>query len=121
LSFTASLMDEGWARPLFTYPLCWGYFADKVIGSRTNDIDPWCQGIRSPCFHLFGPYFIGVWYLALAIGMETAGNLGESIDRIAAENSMSYFFWILTLIPVAVGVVSIVCQPFIKKLMHDVK
>jgi dipeptide/tripeptide permease len=68
-----------------------------------------------------GMFCLGLGMAAVAIGMETAGNLGESIDRIAAENSMSYFFWILTFIPVAVGVVSIVCQPFIKKLMHDVK
>jgi POT family proton-dependent oligopeptide transporter len=59
--------------------------------------------------------------MALAIGMKTAGKLDQNIDKVAEENGISYFFWILTLIPIAVAVVSIVCQPFIIKLLHGVK
>lgn len=63
----------------------------------------------------------GIWYLAVAIGMKTAGKFGENIDKIANEDGISYFFWILTLIPVALGIFSIVMNPIIKKLMHGVR
>lgn len=66
-------------------------------------------------------FMYGVWYLAIAIGNKAAGKFGENIDAIAEEHGISYFFWILTIIPVAVGVVSIVAQPLIKRWMHGVK
>ena len=52
-------------------------------------------------------FMFGVWYLAIAIGMKAAGVFGENIDKIADENGISYFFWILTIISVAMAVVSI--------------
>ena len=63
----------------------------------------------------------GIWYLAVAIGMKLAGVFGENIDRIAEENGISYFFWMLTLIAGVLGVFSIIMNPVIKKLMHGVK
>lgn len=66
-------------------------------------------------------FMFGVWYLAVAIGMKGAGKFGENIDSIANEEGISYFFWLLTGVSVAVGVLSIVFQPVIKKLMHGVK
>ncbi len=66
-------------------------------------------------------FMFGVWYLAVAIGMKGAGKFGENIDKIADENGISYFFWILTLVSVAVAIFSIVMTPVIKKLMHGVK
>ncbi len=66
-------------------------------------------------------FMFGVWYLAVAIGMKGAGKFGENIDKIANEEGISYFFWLLTIVSVAVGVISIVFQPVIKKLMHGVK
>lgn len=66
-------------------------------------------------------FMFGVWYLAVAIGMKGAGKFGENIDKIADENGISYFFWILTLVSVVVAVFSIVMTPIIKKLMHGVK
>jgi POT family proton-dependent oligopeptide transporter len=63
----------------------------------------------------------GIWYLAIAIGMKTAGKLGENIDRIANVEGISYFFWILTLVPIILGVFSLIMHPVIKKLMHGVK
>ncbi|PSR10281.1 MAG: MFS transporter [Bacteroidetes bacterium] len=65
-------------------------------------------------------FMFGVWYLAIAIGMKTAGKLGESIDAIAAEHGLSYFFWILTAVPIVMGIVSILFTPVMKKLMHGV-
>lgn len=66
-------------------------------------------------------FMFGVWYLAIAIGMKGAGVFGENVDKIADENGISYFFWILTVISVIAGVVSILFQPVIKKLMHGVR
>lgn len=66
-------------------------------------------------------FMFGVWYLAVAIGMKGAGKFGENIDKIANEQGISFFFWMLTGISVAVGVLSIVFQPIIKKLMHGVR
>ena len=63
----------------------------------------------------------GIWYLAVAIGMKGAGKFGENIDAIADEKGISYFFWILTIVSLAVGLISIVFQPVIKKLMHGVR
>ena len=66
-------------------------------------------------------FMFGVWYLAIAIGMKLAGMFGENVDRIANENGISYFFWMLTFIAVGLGVFSVIMQPVIKKLMHGIK
>jgi len=66
-------------------------------------------------------FMFGVWYLAVAIGMKGAGMFGENIDKIANEHGLSYFFWMLTLVSVTVGIISIIFQPVIKKLMHGVR
>lgn len=66
-------------------------------------------------------FMFGVWYLAVAIGMKGAGMFGENIDKIANEHGLSYFFWMLTLISIAVGIFAVVMAPVIKKLMHGVK
>jgi len=63
----------------------------------------------------------GIWYLAVAIGMKGAAKFGENIDKIADENGISYFFWMLTIVSVSVGLLSIVMGPIIKKLMHGVR
>ncbi|MCB0443421.1 MAG: MFS transporter, partial [Flavobacterium sp.] len=63
----------------------------------------------------------GIWYLAVAIGMKGAAKFGENIDKIADEKGISYFFWMLTFVSIAIGIISIVFQPFIKKLMHGVR
>lgn len=66
-------------------------------------------------------FMYGVWYLAVAIGMKGAGKFGENIDKVANEEGISYFFWLLTLVSAAVGIISVAFQPVIKKLMHGVK
>lgn len=66
-------------------------------------------------------FMFGVWYLAVAIGMKGAGKFGENIDAIANEHGLSYFFWMLTIISLAVGIFSISMTPVIKKLMHGVR
>jgi len=66
-------------------------------------------------------FMFGIWYLAVAIGMKGAGMFGENIDKIANEHGLSYFFWMLTLISIVVGIFAIVMSPVIKKLMHGVR
>ena len=66
-------------------------------------------------------FMFGVYYLAVAIGMKLAGVFGENVDKIANENGISYFFWMLTAIAAVLGVFAIVMQPIIKKLMHGVR
>ena len=66
-------------------------------------------------------FMFGVWYLAVAIGMKGAGKFGENIDKIANENGISYFFWILTTVSIVMACISIAFQPMIKKMMHGVK
>lgn len=63
----------------------------------------------------------GIWYLAIAIGNKSAGMFGEKSEALANENGLSYFFWILTILPIALGLFSLVMTPFIKKLMHGVR
>ncbi|NMH88423.1 peptide MFS transporter [Flavivirga algicola] len=66
-------------------------------------------------------FMFGVWYLAIAIGMKGAGVFGENVDKIANENGISYFFWILTIVSLVAAFFSIVMTPIIKKLMHGVR
>ncbi|MGV3698069.1 peptide MFS transporter [Flavobacterium sp.] len=66
-------------------------------------------------------FMFGVWYLAVAIGMKGAGIFGENIDTIANEHGLSYFFWLLTIISVAIATLSVAMSPVIKKLMHGVR
>lgn len=66
-------------------------------------------------------FMFGIWYLAIAIGQKAAGNMGGMIDKISEEYSLSTFFLIFTLVPAGVGLVSILLNPVLKKLMHGVK
>jgi POT family proton-dependent oligopeptide transporter len=63
----------------------------------------------------------GIWYLAVAIGMKGAAKFGENIDKIADEKGISYFFWMLAIVSIAVAIFSLIMTPIIKKLMHGVK
>jgi len=63
----------------------------------------------------------GIWYLAIAIGMKLAGVFGEASESIAKNEGLSYFFWILTEIAFALGLLSALLYPVIKKLMHGIK
>ena len=63
----------------------------------------------------------GIWYLAVAIGMKGAAKFGENIDKIADENGLSYFFWMLAIISLVVAALSFIMTPIIKKLMHGVR
>ena len=66
-------------------------------------------------------FMFGMWYLAIAIGNKLAAILGGEIENITKEYSLSTFFLIFTIVPAAAGVVVIVLNPILKKLMHGVR
>jgi len=66
-------------------------------------------------------FMYGMYYLAIAIGMKLAGVFGGASEGIAEESGISYFFWILTAVSVALGVLCIVLSPIVKKLMHGIR
>lgn len=66
-------------------------------------------------------FMFGVWYLAIAVGQKAAGTMGGMIDKISEQYSLGTFFLIFTLIPIGVGIISIILNPFLKRLMHNVR
>ena len=66
-------------------------------------------------------FMFGVWYLALAIGNKTSGQMGAMIDDITAKYDISTFFLIFTFVPIIIGVIALMLNPVLKKLMHGVK
>lgn len=66
-------------------------------------------------------FMFGVWYLAIAVGQKAANTMGGMIDKISAEYSLGTFFLIFTLIPIAVGIISILLNPVLKRLMHGIR
>ena len=66
-------------------------------------------------------FMFGVYYLAIAIGNKLAHYVGGDIEKITAEHGLSTFFLIFTIIPIGLGVVSLLLHPLLKRLMHGVK
>jgi len=66
-------------------------------------------------------FMFGVWYLAIAVGQKAAGTMGGMIDKISEKYSMGTFFLIFALIPIGVGLLSILLNGVLKKLMHGVR
>lgn len=63
----------------------------------------------------------GMWYLAIAIGNKIAASLGGMVEQVEQEYSLSVFFLIFTVIPAIAGVIVILLNPVLKKLMHGVR
>lgn len=66
-------------------------------------------------------FMFGVYYLAIAIGNKLAHYIGGDIEKITAEYSLSTFFLIFTIVPIALGFVSLLLHPLLTRLMHGVK
>lgn len=66
-------------------------------------------------------FMFGIWYLAIAIGNKLAGSTGGMIDQITEEYSLSTFFMLFFIIPAGAGVLVMLMNPLIKRLMHGVK
>ena len=63
----------------------------------------------------------GVWYIAVAIGNKVAGLMGGKIEEITAQYDLTTFFLIFTIVPGVLGLLAILLNPLIKKLMHGVQ
>ena len=63
----------------------------------------------------------GMWYLAIAIGNKLAAVVGGQIENITEEYSLSVFFLIFTIVPTVAGLIILLLNPVLKKLMHGVK
>ena len=66
-------------------------------------------------------FMFGVYYLAIAIGNKLAHYVGGDIEKITNEHGLSTFFLIFTIIPIGMGIVSLLLNPLLKKLMHGVR
>jgi POT family proton-dependent oligopeptide transporter len=62
----------------------------------------------------------GIWYLHIAIANKIAGVMGGEIESITKDYSLSTFFLIFTIVPIAAGVIIVLLNPLLKKLMHGV-
>jgi POT family proton-dependent oligopeptide transporter len=63
----------------------------------------------------------GVWFVANFIANYAAGITGSYIDPIVEEYGMSVFFLIFTLIPLGAGVVMLMLNKTLLKMMHGIK
>jgi len=66
-------------------------------------------------------FMFGIWYLAIAIAQKVAAVLGGQVEAIQQEYSLSHFFFLFTAIPAGAGLLVMVLNPLIKKLMHGIK
>lgn len=66
-------------------------------------------------------FMFGMWYLAIAIAQKLAAILGGQVEVIREEYSLSHFFFLFTLIPAAAGVLVMILNPVLKKLMHGIR
>lgn len=66
-------------------------------------------------------FMFGIWYLAIAIGNKLAASLGGEIENITNQYSLSTFFQIFTVVPFVAGILVILLNPMLKKLMHQIK
>jgi proton-dependent oligopeptide transporter, POT family len=66
-------------------------------------------------------FMFGVFYLAIAIGNKLAHYIGGDIERITQEYSLSTFFLIFTVIPISLGLISLLLHPLLKRLMHGIR
>ncbi|TDS17709.1 peptide MFS transporter [Sphingobacterium paludis] len=66
-------------------------------------------------------FMFGMWYLAIAIAQKLAAILGGQVETIQENYSLSHFFFLFTIIPAAGGILVMVLNPLIKRLMHGIK
>jgi POT family proton-dependent oligopeptide transporter len=66
-------------------------------------------------------FMFGMWYVAIAIGNKLAAQLGGMVEEIQNEYSLSGFFWMVTAFPFIAGIIVMLLNKPLKKLMGDVK
>lgn len=63
----------------------------------------------------------GVWFVANFIANLTAGVTGSYIDPIVEEYGMTTFFMIFTLIPIGAGVIMVLLNRTLIRMMHGIR
>jgi POT family proton-dependent oligopeptide transporter len=63
----------------------------------------------------------GIWFVANFVANLLGGLTGSYIDAITEKYSLSTFFLIFTLIPMAAGLIMLALNGFMKKRMHGVE
>jgi POT family amino acid/peptide transporter len=63
----------------------------------------------------------GTWYLGIAIAQKVAATLGGQVVSITKEYGLSTFFLIFASIATGAGILVMLYNPVLKKLMHEVK
>lgn len=63
----------------------------------------------------------GIWFVANFIANFAAGITGSYIDPIVEEHGMAFFFMIFTLIPIGAGVIMLLLNRTLLKMMHGIR
>jgi POT family proton-dependent oligopeptide transporter len=63
----------------------------------------------------------GVWFVANFIANTAAGITGSYMDPILEEKGLAYFFMIFTLIPIGAGVVMLLLNKTLIRMMHGIR
>lgn len=71
--------------------------------------------------HRMIAFMFGTWYLGIAIAQKVAATLGGQVVAITKAYGLSSFFLIFAGIATGAGVLVILFNPVLKKLMHEVK
>jgi POT family amino acid/peptide transporter len=66
-------------------------------------------------------FMFGTWYLGIAIAQKVAATLGGQVVSITKEYGLSTFFLIFAGIAAGAGILVMLYNPVLKKLMHEVK
>ncbi len=65
-------------------------------------------------------FLFGIWYVFTGLANKLAGIMAEYSDRIADKVGLSGFFLIFTIVPFLAGVVMLILNKPVKRLMHGV-
>ena len=71
--------------------------------------------------HRMLAFMFGTWYLGIAIAQKVAATLGGQVVSITKEYGLSTFFLIFASIATGAGILVMLYNPVLKKLMHEVK
>ena len=71
--------------------------------------------------HRMLAFMFGTWYLGIAIAQKVAATLGGQVVSITKEYGLSTFFLIFASIATGAGILVMLYNPILKKLMHEVK
>ena len=71
--------------------------------------------------HRMLAFMFGTWYLGIAVAQKVAATLGGQVVSITKEYGLSTFFLIFAGIAAGAGILVMLYNPVLKKLMHEVK